>query len=152
MGKFMRIDNKNFSSEYELKNIAWVGIEYDKEKLTNFFDRYQQLNLIPKTNDSQEELRIMEEILKSHNSENLQKLLQNDLSYSRWACIEKLSRRATVEILLDGKYSKDTFTTITNLPVADFKLIMKRTKELIKSINDTITESEMDTSKIPGVK
>jgi hypothetical protein len=29
---------------------------------------------------------------------------------------------------------------------------MKRTKELIKKINETITESEMDTSKISGVK
>jgi hypothetical protein len=29
---------------------------------------------------------------------------------------------------------------------------MKRTKELIKIINDTITESDVDTSTIPGVK
>jgi hypothetical protein len=36
--------------------------------------------------------------------------------------------------------------------VVDFKLVMKRTKELIKTINETITESEMDTSKIYGVK
>ena len=148
----MRVDYKNFSSKYELKHIVWVGIEYDKEKLASFFDRYQQLKLIPKTYDSQEELEIMENILKSHNVENLQKLQQNDFEYCRWATIEKLSRLAAVEILLEGRYSKDTFTTITNLPVADFKLIMKRTKELIKTISDTITESDMDTSKIPGVK
>ena len=148
----MRVDYKNFVSEYELKHIVWVGIEYDKEKLISFFDRYQQLKLIPKTYDSQEELEIMENILKSHNAENLQKLQQNDFEYCRWATIEKLSRLAAVEILLEGRYSKDTFTTITNLPVADFKLIMKRAKELIKTISDTITESDMDTSKIPGVK
>jgi hypothetical protein len=29
---------------------------------------------------------------------------------------------------------------------------MRRTKELIKTINETVTESEMDTSKISGVK
>jgi hypothetical protein len=57
-----------------------------------------------------------------------------------------------VEILLDGKYSKNTFSTVSNLPVNDFKLVMKRTKELIRIINDTITESDVDTSKIPGVK
>ena len=118
----------------------------------NFFNRYQQLKLIPKTHDSQEELEIMENILKSHNSENLQKLQQNDFEYCRWATIEKLSRMASVEILLGGKYSKETFLTISNLPVNDFKLVMKRTKELIKIINDTITESDVDTSKIPGVK
>ena len=148
----MRVDYKNFSSEYELKHIVWVGIEYDKEKLISFFDRYQQLKLIPKPHDSQEELEIMENILKSHNSENLQKLQQNDFEYSRWATIEKLSRTAAVEILLDGRYSKGTFTTVSNLPVNDFKLIMKRTKELIRIINETITESDADTSAIPGVK
>jgi hypothetical protein len=148
----MKIEYKNFSSEYELKHIVWVGIEYDKEKLISFFDRYQQLKLIPKTHDSQEELEIMENILKSHNPENLRKLQQNDFDYCRWATIEKLSKMAAVEILLDGRYSKDTFLTASNLPVNDFKLVMKRTKELIKTINDTITESDVDTSKIPGVK
>jgi hypothetical protein len=148
----MKIEHKNFSSEYELKHIVWVGIEYDKEKLISFFDRYQQLKLIPKTHDSQEELEIMENILKSHNPENLRKLQQNDFDYCRWATIEKLSKMAAVEILLDGRYSKDTFLTASNLPVNDFKLVMKRTKELIKIINDTITESDVDTSKIPGVK
>lgn len=148
----MKINYKNFLSEYELKNIVWVGIEYDKEKLINFFDRFQKLKLIPKTHDSQEELEIMENILKSHNLENLEKLQQNDFEYSRWANIEKLSRLASIEILLEGRYSKETFTTISNLPVNDFKLVMKRTKELIKTINDTITESDVDTSKIPGVK
>jgi hypothetical protein len=148
----MKIDYKNFLSEYELKNIVWVGIEYDKEKLISFFDRYQQLKLIPKTHNSQEELEIMENILKSHNPENLQKLQQNDFDYCRWATVEKFSRRAAVEILLEGRYSKETFSIISNLPVVDFKLVMKRTKELIKTINETITESEMDTSKISGVK
>jgi hypothetical protein len=148
----MKIDYKNFLSEYELKHIVWVGIEYDKEKLISFFDRYQQLKLIPKTHDSQEELEIMENILKSHNPENLRKLQQNDFDYCRWATIEKFSRSAAVEILLDGKNSKNTFSTVSNLPVNDFKLVMKRTKELIRIINDTITESDVDTSKIPGVK
>ncbi len=148
----MKFDCKNFLSEYELKNVVWVGIEYDKEKLIKFIHRYEQLRLMPKTNDSMEELSIMENILKLQNKESLEKLLNNDLDYSRWATIEKFSRKAAVEILLDGKYSKDTFSTISNLPIIDFKLVVKRTKELIKTINDTITESDMDTSKIPGVK
>jgi hypothetical protein len=148
----MRIDYKNFLSEYELKNIVWIGIEYDKEKLISFFDRYQQLKLMPKTHDSQEELEIMENILKSHNPDNLLKLQQNDFEYCRWATIEKLSRLAAVQILLDGRYSKETFSTASNLPINDFKLMMKRTKELITTINNTIIESDADTSKIPGVK
>lgn len=148
----MQVDYKNFSSEYELKHIVWVGIEYDKEKLIRFFERYEELKSIPKTNDSQGELEIMENILKSHNPENLQKLQQNDFDYCRWATIEKLSRLAAVEILLDGKYSKETFTIISNLPVFDFKLVMKRAKELITTINQTVNDSEMDMTKTPGVK
>lgn len=148
----MKFNYKNFLSEYELKYIVWSGIEYDKEKLINFFDRLNQLKKNPKTNDSIEEISIMENILKKQNKENLQKLLNNDFDYSRWATIEKFSRKAAIEILLEGRYSKETFSNISNLPVVDFKLIMKRTKELIKTINDTVTESEMDTNKIPGVK
>jgi len=143
---------KKFLSEYELKNITWVGIEYDKEKLIDFFDRYDELKRLAITNDVEEEISIMDRILKTHNVENLQKLLNNDFDYCRWSTIEKLARQAAVEILLDGKYSKGTFITMSNLPVVDFKLIMNRTKELIRNINDTVNEAEMDMSKIPGVK
>jgi len=145
-------DCKKFLSEYELKNIVWIGIEYDKEKLINFFDKYNQLIYTPKTSDSLEEISIMDRILDSHDRENLQKLLRNDSEYSRWATIEKYSRRAAVEILLDGKYSKETFSIVSNLPTVDFKLVMKRTKELIRTINESIIESDIDITKIPGVK
>lgn len=148
----MKISYKNFLSEYELKNVVWVGIEYDKEKLINFINRYEQLRIMPKTDDSIEELRVMEKIFKSRNKESLEKLLNNDTDYSRWAVIEKFSRKAATEILLDGKYSKETFSSISNLPIVDFKLVVKRTKELIKIIKDVINESDMDTSKIPGTK
>jgi hypothetical protein len=79
-------------------------------------------------------------------------LLQNDIEYCRWATIEKFSRKGAIEILLEGKYSKETFNIISNLPTVDFKLIMKRAKELITTINETVNDSEMDMSKTPGVK
>ena len=148
----MQFGYKDYLSEYELKNIVWVGIEYNKEKLIQFVTRYEQLKSIPKTNSSKEEIRIMDDILKSHNTDNLQKLLQNDLEYSRWATIERLARKVSTEVLLDGKYSKHTFEIISNLPIVDYKLIIRRSKELINIINETIAEAEMDTSKIPGVK
>jgi len=148
----MKNNYKKFLSEYELKNITWVGIEFDKEKLIKFLDRYDELKRLTSTNDVKEEISIMDRILEKHNVENLQKLLSNDFEYCRWATIENLSRKASVEILLDGKYSKETFTTISNLPVVDFKLVMNRTKELIRNINEAANEAEMDMSKIPGVK
>lgn len=148
----MTFKYKKFLSEYELKNVTWVGIEYDREKLISFFNRYNELKHLSSTNDVIEEISIMDKILESHNSENLQKLLSNDFEYSRWATIENLSRKASIEILLDGKYSKETFTIVSNLPVVDFKLIMNRTKELIRNINEAANDAEMDMSKIPGVK
>lgn len=148
----MKLGYKNYPSEYELKNIVWNGIEYDKDKLIQFITKYEELKTSSKTSESKEELRIMDEILKSHNSHNLEKLLQNDYEYSRWATIEKFARKAASEILVNGKYSQYTFETLSNLPIVDYKLIVRRSKELIKIINETLSEAEVDTSKIPGIK
>jgi hypothetical protein len=148
----MQLGYKQSMSEYELKNIIWNGIEYDKKKLIRFVEKYQYLKTLDETDEIKEEIQIMDSILKSHNSDNLQKLLQNDLEYSRWATIEKLARKVAIEVLLDGKYHNYTFETISNLPIVDYKLIIRRSKELINIINETIAEAEMDTSKIPGVK
>lgn len=148
----MKMSYNPFLSEYELKHIVWEGIEYDKDKLVKFVDRYNELSSSRKNTIRKEELRIMDEILKSHNQKNLEKLLNNDLEYSRWATIEKYSRIAAVEVVLDGKYSKKTFKIISNLPLSDYKLVIKRTKELVKILQEVTTETEQDTSKIPGVK
>lgn len=147
----MEFEYKNSLPEYELKNIVWVGIEYDKQKLIRFITKYNNL-MSRQDSDGSEELQIMKRILDQHNIDNLNKLLNNDPEYTRWAIIESLSRKASIEIAIDGKYSTDTFETISNLPTVDFKLILKRTKELINIINDVNTDVEMDTSKIPGVK
>lgn len=148
----MKLSYNQSVSEYELKNIVWVGLEYDKEKLIKFIQKYKDLKELSKQAIVKDEIRIMDEILNSHNLDNLQKLLQNDFEYSRWATIERLARRATTDVILDGKYSKETFEIISNLPIVDYKLVMRRSKELIKIINDTAAEADMDTSKIPGVK
>jgi hypothetical protein len=132
--------------------MVWVGIEYNKKKLSKFVKKYKFYKSQPQNNELKEVLRIMDEIIKSHGSEKLEKLLNNDLDYARWSTIEKLSQKASIEIILDGKYSKKTFYKISNLPVIDFKLIMKRTQELIKIINSTITDTDIDYSKIAGVK
>jgi len=147
----MKTSYNPYPSEYELKHIVWEGIEYDKDKLVKFIDEYNELKE-SKGKYRKELFRIMDDILKSHNKENLKKLLNNDYEYSRWATIEKYSRIASSEIVLDGKYSKKTFKIISNLPLSDYKLVIKRTKELVKILQEVTTETEQDTSKIPGVK
>lgn len=143
---------KKFPSEYELTHVTWKGIDYDKDKLIDFVERYNFLKKNKKKEDAKAELDILDKIAHSHGIKKLNKLLSNDESYSRWALIEKLARKATSEVLIQGKYSKETFEVISNLPIADYKLIIRRSKDLIKIINETIAEAEMDTSIIPGVK
>jgi hypothetical protein len=148
----MKMEYKEHPSEYVLKNVVWCGIEYDKQKLIQFVNRYKSLKIPFSSKSEKEELEILEKILSTHNTSNLEKLLNNDEEYSRWATIEKWARIASTEILLNQKYSKETFTTISNLPISDYKLVIRRCKELVKVISDITTEAEADTSKIPGVK
>jgi len=148
----MNTKYKSCKSLYELTNIKWVGIEYDKEKLIEFVTLYENLKSPFSSKTEKEELKVMEDILTTHNISALEKLLNNDEEYSRWATIEKWARTASVEILLNQRYSNETFTIISNLPVSDYKLVVKRCKELVKIISDITAEAESDTSKIPGVK
>lgn len=148
----MKTTYKDYPSKYELKHIKWVDIEYNKEKLIEFLDRYEQLKSPFASKSEKEELKIMEDIISTYDKSNLEKLLNNDIEYSRWATIEKWARIASTEILINQKYSIQTFSTISNLPISDYKLVIRRSKELIKIITDITTEAEADTSKIPGVK
>lgn len=148
----MKTTYKDYPSQYELKNIKWVDIEYNKEKLIEFVNRYEELKSAFASKSEKEELKMMDDIISSYNKSNLEKLLNNDLEYSRWATIEKWARITASEILLNQKYSKETFSTISNLPVSDYKLVIRRSNELIRIITDITTEAEADTSKIPGVK
>jgi hypothetical protein len=148
----MKMEYKEYPSEYILKNVVWYGIEYDRQKLIQFVNRYQSLKSAFSSKGEKEELEILEKILSTHNTSNLEKLLNNDFEYSRWATIEKWARIASVEILLNQKYSKETFLTISNLPISDYKLVIRRCKELVRIISDVTTEAEADASTIPGVK
>jgi hypothetical protein len=148
----MKTNYKDYPSLYELKNIKWVDIEYNKEKLIEFVNHYEQLKSPFVSKNEKEELKMMDNILSEYNTSNLEKLLNNDFEYSRWATIEKWARIASVEILLNQKYSKETFLTISNLPLSDYKLVIRRCKELVRIISDVTSEAEADTSTIPGVK
>lgn len=148
----MKTTYKDYPSQYELTNIKWVDIEYNKEKLIEFVNRYEELKSAFASKSEKEELKMMDDILSSYDKSNLEKLLNNDLEYSRWATIEKWARITATEILLNQKYSKETFSIISNLPISDYKLVIRRSNELIRIITDITTEAEADTSKIPGVK
>jgi hypothetical protein len=148
----MQSQYKNLPSEYKLKNIIWVGIEYNKKKLIKFFEKYNYYKSLSQNEESEEMIRIMDEIISFHGIENLNSLLNNDPDYSRWATIEMVSKKASLELMIDGRYSKETFFKMSHLPIVDFKLTLKRIQELVKNIDKIVKDTDLGNTNIPGVK
>jgi hypothetical protein len=124
-------------------------VSYDKKKLLELlYDlRFQ------KSQEEQDVRRIkfLENILEENNLEHLYLLLINDEKTSRFALIEKWARVGAMEILIDGKYSIETLNTITQLPLADYQLTVKRIQELVNTIQDITTQSASMASGVAGV-
>jgi hypothetical protein len=147
----MKLQYKKHVSKYELQYIIWQGIDYDREKLIRFINRYKWLKLLSFLPLYREEYKFMYEILHTYNTEKLQLLLNNDEHTSRMCLIEKYARQSSIELLLTNLYSKQTFETISNLPINDFKLVIKRTMELIKLGRDVTTQNDNITNDVPGI-
>ena len=64
--------------------------------------------------------------------------------------IEKWARIASVDLLLNGVYSRNTYTTISNLPYLDYQLVMKRTEELLLIGQKITYQKDNITDTIPG--
>jgi hypothetical protein len=144
------LNNLNeYPSEYEETYTRWVSVSYDKKKLLELlYDlRFQ------KSQEEQDVRRIkfLENILEENNLEHLYLLLTNDEKTSRFALIEKWARIGAMEILIDGKYSIETLNTITQLPLADYQLTVKRIQELVNTIQDITTQSASMASGVAGV-
>ena len=94
----------------------------------------------------------MDEIILSHGLENLNSLLNNDPEYSRWSTIEMISKKASLELMIDCRYSKKTFFKMSHLPIVDFKLTLKRIQELVRNIDKLVKDTDLGNTNIPGVK
>ena len=55
------------------------------------------------------------------------------------------------EMLIDGKYTIDTLNTITQFPLADYQLIVKRIQELVALISDITTQASSMASGVAGL-
>jgi hypothetical protein len=148
----MQFSHKNYPSEYELKNVIWVGLEYNKKKLIKFFKKYDYYQSQPQSEETDEMIRVMDEIIQSHGTDKLTKLLNNDKDYSRWATIESISKIASIEFMLNGKYTQNTFSKMSHLPIVDFKLVLKRIQELVNNVDKVIKDTDLGNTNIPGVK
>ena len=138
-------------SLYELLYIKWSGIDYDREKLNRFILNlkvYRFLSVFSsKFKDRYRKLKVIHGM---YDKVKLEKLHNGDEETIRMSVIEKYSRIGSVELLINGVYTKETYTTITNLPIEDFQLVTKRVQELIKIAQSVTTQDDTVSESTPG--
>ena len=146
----MGIRYKSNASLYEAFYIIWNGIDFDREKLIKLVKRLNTLyflRFIPKYNN---EYQILKEVYNSYNKTVLEGLLNNDENIVRMAIIEKYARIGALDISIHGQYTRDTYRVISNLPLNDYKLVLKRVEELVNIARTTTHQSDSTESNIPG--
>ena len=138
-------------SLYELLYIKWSGIDYDRDKLNRFILNlkvYRFLSVFSsKFKDQYRKLKVIHGM---YDKVKLEKLYNGDEETIRMSVIEKYSRIGSVELLINGVYTKETYTTITNLPIEDFQLVTKRVQELIKIAQSVTTQDDTVSESTPG--
>ena len=135
-------------SEYEERYIRWVSIGHDKKKLSELL---YEIKYLREEKAWPERIAFLESILAEHDSHQLYNLLINDPQTVRFATIEKWARQAAMEILIFERYGVDTLNTITQFPMADYRLVVKRVQEIVNMITDISIQTEVLASGVPGL-
>lgn len=134
--------------EYEERYIRWVSIGYDKKVLSELL---YELKYLKENNTWPERVEFLESILAEHDAEQLLNLLQGEKQAERFATIEKWARKASMEILIYDKYSVETLNVITQFPLADYQLLVKRVHEIVSMIQDITTQATVLAQGVAGV-
>jgi hypothetical protein len=135
-------------SEYEERYIRWVTITHDKKKLTELL---YELKHLKKENPSSDRITVLEDILAEAGYEHCYNLLVNDPQTVRFAIIEKYARQAAMEVLIFDRYDIETLSTISQLPLADYQLTVKRVYEIVTMIRDITTSTTSLAQGLAGV-
>ena len=147
----MNLDYKKHTSQYELEYLIWSGIEFDRDKLIKFIKRLKLLRFLSFFSKSKrDEYEIYKSILESYNPQKLKGLLMNDENISRLSLIEKWSRIGAIEIVVGGTFSKNTYETVSNLPISDYQQFTKRVQELIALSNNFTSQDYNSKTELPG--
>jgi len=93
---------------------------------------------------------MLSEILNEYDEVRIKGLLNGDQNILRMCLIEKWARIAAVDILLTNTYSRLTYTTISNLPIKDYQLLMKRVEEMVMAGRNLTYQSDNSSSNTPG--
>lgn len=136
-------------SQYEERYAKWVSISYDKVQLLELL--YELKFLKEASEPNRERISFLENVLYDNDIEHLYRLLINDEHTARLALIEKYARIAAMEMLIRGKYTVETLNVITQFPIADYQLTVKRVQELVSLISDVTTQSTTPITGVAGV-
>lgn len=147
----MDLKYKKHTSQYELQYLIWSDIDIDRDKLIKFIKRLKFLLFLSFFSKSyKEECGIYKSILESHNPQKIKGLLMNDENISRVSLIEKWSRIGAVEIVTSGTFSKNTYETMSKLPISDYQQFTKRVQELISLSNNFTSQDYNSKTELPG--
>lgn len=138
----------NHPSEYEERYVRWVSIGYDKKVLSELL---YELQYLKEKGEWPERIAFLEDILAQYDPQHLLNLLNNEPQTTRFAIIEKWARTAAMEILIYDKYSVDTLNTVTQFPLADYQLFVKRVFEITSMIRDITTQSTSLAAGVAGL-
>ena len=94
---------------------------------------------------------MLTEIINEYDQVRINGLLNGDQNILRMCLIEKWARIAAVDILLTNTFSRLTYTTISNFPIKDYQLVMKRIEEMVQLNREFTHQSDIITNSIPGL-
>lgn len=146
----MNLTYKKYPSKYELQYVKWNGIDFDRERLIKFIKRLKLTYFLSFIPYYRREHKMLNEILDVYDKDRIEGLLKGDQDVLKRCLIEKWARIAATDILLTNVYSRLTFTTISNLPIKDYQLLMKRVEEMVQSGRNLTYQSTIITDNTPG--
>jgi hypothetical protein len=146
----MNLTYKKYPSKYELEYVKWNGINFDRERLIKFIKRLKLTYFLSFIPYYRREHQMLTEILDSYDKDRIEGLLNGNQEVLKRCLIEKWARIASTDILLTNTYSRLTFTTISNLPIKDYQLLMKRVEEMVEAGRNLTYQSNKITDNTPG--
>ena len=146
----MDLRYKNYPSKYELQYVKWNGIDFDRERLIKFVKRLKLTYLLSFIPYYRREHQMLTEILNIYDKDRIEGLLSGNQDILKRCLIEKWARIASTDILLTNFYSRSTFTTISNLPIKDYQLLMKRVEEMVTAGRNLTYQTNIITDNTPG--
>jgi protein gp37 len=65
--------------------------------------------------------------------------------------IEKWAKIGAIEMVVNGTFTKETYQTISNLPLKDYQLLTKRIQELMFLAQNVTSQNDSSSNDTPGI-